>query len=181
MRAVVLEMPPHWLEERRRLGHDKRDEVWDGVLHMVPQPGMPHMRLEAALFRALAPIAEAHGFEAVFEASLYASIDDKNYRVPDISVVDPANTSERGIERHAEVVIEILSPDDESRDKLPFYAMCGVREVWFIEPKTRTFEILSLDDRCATIRTESAVLGIRLSTVDGPKLRFDWQGGSAEV
>jgi hypothetical protein len=30
------------LDERRRLGQDVRDEMWDGVLHMVPPPGGAH-------------------------------------------------------------------------------------------------------------------------------------------
>ncbi|HEX5058913.1 MAG TPA: Uma2 family endonuclease [Kofleriaceae bacterium] len=181
MRAVVLEMPPHWLEERRRLGHDKRDEVWDGVLHMVPQPGTTHQGLEVELIYALKALVEARGYRLFVETSLFGAAGEKNYRVPDLSVVAPSDFSERGLEQHAEIVVELLSPNDESRDKLPFYAMCGVGEVWLIEPKTRTIEVLSLDDAYGSTRTESAVLGIRFSTVDGPKLRLDWQGGSAEV
>ena len=181
MRAVVLEMPPHWLEERRRLGHDIRDEVWDGVLHMVPQPGTPHMRFSARLHEVLAPLARTRGYEALYELALYESPDDKNYRVPDVVVVDAAHLSQRGIEKRAEIAIEILSPNDESRDKLPFYATCGVGEVWLIDPITRTFEILSLGDRYATVRDESAVLGVKLSTVPGPLLRLEWSGGTAEI
>ena len=41
MRAVLLEVPEAMLDERRRLGHDGRDEMWDGVLHMVPRLGGP--------------------------------------------------------------------------------------------------------------------------------------------
>jgi hypothetical protein len=39
MRVVWLEAPGGLLEERRRLGLDIRDEMWDGVLHVVPPPG----------------------------------------------------------------------------------------------------------------------------------------------
>ncbi|MGI9120683.1 MAG: hypothetical protein ACR2G7_11290 [Acidimicrobiales bacterium] len=42
MRAVLLEAPQSLLEERRRLGLDIFDEMWEGVLHMVPPPGGPH-------------------------------------------------------------------------------------------------------------------------------------------
>ncbi|HEY5924160.1 MAG TPA: Uma2 family endonuclease [Kofleriaceae bacterium] len=181
MRAVVLEMPPHWIEERRRLGHDLRDEVWDGVLHMVPQPGTPHMGLSSDLVFVLIPLARARGYRVFFETSLFGAAGEKNYRVPDLTIVHPDNVSERGFEQHAELVIEILSANDESRDKLPFYAMCGVREVWLIDPATRAFEILSLEDRYATVRTASAVLGVTLSTVEGPKLHIKWADGSAEI
>lgn len=39
MRAVLLEVPEGMLAERCQLGLDGRDEVWDGVLYMVPPPG----------------------------------------------------------------------------------------------------------------------------------------------
>ena len=39
MRVLMLEAPQAMLDERRRLGHAVRDEMWDGVLHMVPPPG----------------------------------------------------------------------------------------------------------------------------------------------
>ncbi|HEV7555026.1 MAG TPA: Uma2 family endonuclease [Kofleriaceae bacterium] len=61
----------------------------------------------------------------------------------------PRQLSKRGLEG-AELVVEILSPDDESRDKLPFYANVGVREAWLeawlIEPSTLAIEVLSLRD-----------------------------------
>ena len=38
MRAVMLDVPESLLDERRRLGLDVFDEVWEGVLHMVPPP-----------------------------------------------------------------------------------------------------------------------------------------------
>ena len=180
MRAVMLEVPEHWLEERRRLGHDKRDEVWDGVLHMVPPPSVPHQRLGATLLRILTPIIERHRLEILYEAGVFGA-GDRNYRQPDLVIVDPQYISDRGIEQRAEAVIEILSPNDESRDKLPFYAACGIPEVWLIDPKTRAFEILSLTDQYSTAGAESAVLGIRFSVGAGPTLRLEWSDGSSEI
>jgi hypothetical protein len=34
----MLDVPGSLLDERRRLGLDVVDEVWEGVLHMVPPP-----------------------------------------------------------------------------------------------------------------------------------------------
>jgi hypothetical protein len=36
----MLDAPQAMLDERRRPGHDVRDEMWDGVLHMVPPPDL---------------------------------------------------------------------------------------------------------------------------------------------
>lgn len=35
VRVVFLEAPEQLLAERRRLGFDGRDEMWEGELHMV--------------------------------------------------------------------------------------------------------------------------------------------------
>jgi len=90
------------------------------------------------LLEALKAAADARGWLRFYETSVYGpSSARKNYRVPDLLVVAPEHVAERGIEARAELVIELLSPDDESRDKLPFYAQCGIPEVWLIEPETR--------------------------------------------
>ena len=38
-------VPEDFLEERRRLGIDVRDELWEGVVHLVPPPASAHARL----------------------------------------------------------------------------------------------------------------------------------------
>ena len=69
--------------------------------------------------------------------------------------------------------MEVLSPGDESRTKLPFYAKVGVREVWLIDPETRVLEVFTLrDGKLRSIRTRDGVvaslaLGIELATVKG--------------
>ena len=45
----MLDVPESLLDERRRLGLDVFDEVWEGVLHMVPPPSGEHQRLELEL------------------------------------------------------------------------------------------------------------------------------------
>lgn len=85
-----------------------------------------------------------------------------------------------GHDKRDELVVEVLSPNDESRNKFDLYACVGVREVLLVEPKTRETELYALRadgsgydpipfvDRCAT----SAVLGITLEIADGPLLRL---------
>jgi Uma2 family endonuclease len=84
----------------------------------------------------------------------------ENWRIPDLTFARPDQSSERGLES-AELVIEILSPNDESRKKLPFYASIGVREVWIIDPVTRVAEIYAGTTLTGDV---SAVLGVRLET-----------------
>lgn len=176
MRAVWLEVPASFLDERRRLGHDKKDELWDGELHMVPPPTSRHVRVAFRLMVALEPMALKRGLEVFPEpGGLYGPGQD--WRVPDGMLVRPEQVTDRGVDR-AELVIEVLSPHDESRNKLPFYARIGVTEVWLIEPATRAIEVLTLTAgsyRAVAVSgggLVSPLLGIRLEVVAGPKLRL---------
>lgn len=184
MRAVIAEMPEHWAEERKRTGADKRDEVWDGVLHVPPEPTMYHQLLESRLVEVLGPLARQRGLECASQASVMDPERGwKNYRKPDLAVFSRDHMTKRAIEGCAEIVVEILSPNDESRDKFSFYAARRVGEVWLIDPETREIEIFVLRGNAyfATLGRRSPRLDLEFTIVDGPKLRIDWDGGAAEI
>jgi Uma2 family endonuclease len=188
-RAVILSPPRSLLEERRRTGADLRDEIWEGILHMVPPPSTFHQRLSSRLHRALAPLAEARGLEPFFETGLYRpNSPTLDYRVPDLMFARPAVVSERGVEGGAELVIELLSKGDESHEKLDFYAQVGVSEALLIDPVTREAELyelrggrlrLALPDDDGFVRVQT--LEVKLATAPGPKLALAWPGGSATL
>ena len=56
VKAVLVEVPATLVEERRRTGADRWDELWEGELHMVPPPSGPHQRLGMALAMVLNPL-----------------------------------------------------------------------------------------------------------------------------
>jgi Uma2 family endonuclease len=188
MRAVVLQPDPEWLAKRRRLGLDARDEVWDGVLHVVPPASLPHQDIGRELIVVLHAVVAAHGLKVFYESGVFdPTYGDADYRVPDLAVVAPAHMSTRGIEGRAELVIEILSPNDESRDKFEFYARCQVQEIWIVEPSTRVVEVYVLRGDtyfAATAGSDGIIkaprLALDLQTIAG-KLRVTWAGGSAEI
>jgi Uma2 family endonuclease len=189
MQVLMLEPPPGFLEERARLGHDSRDEVWDGVLHMAPQPTTTHQGFGTDLIPILLQLARPRGWRVFYELSVFEpSKGEKNYRVPDLIVADPQYLSKRGVEGRAELVIETLSPNDESRKKFGFYAARQVQEIWIVDPDARTVEVYVLrgdtyftiaPDRDGTVR--APVLGLELSTIAGPMLHLAWRDGSADV
>jgi Uma2 family endonuclease len=178
VRAIFLEVPEGFLAERERLGHDRKDEMWEGVLHMVPPASGIHERVAHGLLFALKPIADRLGLMTrAGTTGLFGS--EKNYRLPDVTLAREDQESERGLES-AELVVEVLSPYDESRDKFPFFAQLGIREVWLVDPNSRAFELYVLT-RGAYIRrlpdddgrVTSPVLGVTLVVVDGPRLQLD--------
>ncbi len=188
-RAVVLDVPQAWVEARRVAGADRWDELWNGELHMVPAPASAHQALNGRLYRILAPLAEAQGLVAFFETGLYRPGADNDYRVPDQTYARPEFVSQRGIEGVAELVVEILSPGDESRAKLDWYAAVGVVEVLLVDPTSRGAELFATSGPTsspATMEPISAPLFVAsvqatLATEPGPLLRVDWSDGSVQI
>src|SRR4051794_8224099 len=115
MPAVQINPPAALLAERRRLGLDLFDEMWEGVLHMVPAPSFNHQTLEGELLVALMPIAKDLGLLALCEFGLYDPElpGHTSFRVPDLTIFRPDAVSDRGVEGAASLAVEIRSPEDE--------------------------------------------------------------------
>jgi Uma2 family endonuclease len=142
MRAVLLDPPTDLLESRRRSGVDRFDEMWEGVLHMVPAPNHAHASIEAQLMRLLGPCADAADLELIGQSNLGESEHD--YRVPDSALHRPGAA---GVwHPTAALVVEIVSPGDESWEKLPFYADHDVDEVLIVDPDKRSVDWLGLSE-----------------------------------
>jgi Uma2 family endonuclease len=145
MPTVILDPPPAeldaLLERRRRLGLDHRDEMWEGALHMNPPPTGEHQYVLQQLAELLGPLARRAGLvPLVNEFGLGESRDD--YRVLDGGL---HREQPRGVwHSTAALVIEIVSPGDESWDKLPFYAAHNVDELLILDPATRKIDWLAL-------------------------------------
>jgi Uma2 family endonuclease len=126
MRTLLPDPPPaefeQLLQRRREWGADTHDEVWKGVLHMAPAPRDARADISQQLAELLGPLARAAGcVPTIAEFNLGGPED---YRVPD-----------GGLHRTriwgtyaptAALVVEILSPGDETWEKLSFYAAHGV-------------------------------------------------------
>lgn len=169
MRLAMIE-DPHLLEERRRMGGDRWDEVWEGVLHMVPAPSERHQHFGGQLFVVLDRLARARELKAAYELGMYRADDD--YRQPDLAVYRHDQTSGRGLEAAAELLVEIMSPRDESRAKLPWYAARAVREVLLIDRDSLAVELYACETG-VPVRVEPAyskVLDCTFTTVDSERL-----------
>ncbi len=144
MPTLVLGPPPPELEalieRRRRAGADRFDEVWEGVHHMVPAPSDAHALVEAQLVELLAPRARTAGL--VMSGQFNLGESEHDFRVPDAGL---HRSGGWGVwQPSTPLVIEILSPGDESQRKLPFYAKRAVDEVLLVDPVERTVQWLAL-------------------------------------
>jgi Uma2 family endonuclease len=142
--TLVLDPPPQELatliERRRRLDQDLFDEVWEGVLHLNPAPRGRHGALETQLAVLLDPLARAAGLVPTGQFNVGAS--EENYRVPDLGLL--REFTDRVWYPTAALVVEIVSPGDESYKKFDFYAARAVDEVVIVDPQERRVEWLGL-------------------------------------
>jgi len=134
-------------QERKAWGADAYDEVWDGVLIMTPYPNNEHQKL---LSRLTLILQEILGWSEAGDAFAGVNLSDReadweqNYRVPDVAVflrdtrAQDCDTHWRGA---ADLLIEISSPRDRTREKIPFYSGLGVRELWIVERAPWSLEL----------------------------------------
>jgi hypothetical protein len=143
MRTLVKDPPPagfeELLERRRRLGQDLFDEVWDGVLHMNPAPHSRHGKVDAQLAALLHEPARAAGLVQSGPMNLGEAED---FRVPDRALLRPA--PDDVYLPTAALAAEIVSPGDDTWQKLDFYAAHRVDELLIVDPQERKVDWLGL-------------------------------------
>jgi len=183
MRAVILEVDERMLAERRRLGLDHLDEMWEGVLHVVPQPTSRHQIIATALAHHLFDAAERRGLLVATEISVFAG--DADYRVPDVSVFPVSARSPRGVDGPPLLVVEVRSPNDESYDKVAWYLARGAGSVVVVDQATFSVEVFTAEgegrpdpDGLVAI----AGLDVRLGpSADGAALVVETEDGTQRV
>jgi Uma2 family endonuclease len=167
--AILIPDPPppeieEVLEHRRRTGIDRYDEVWDGVVRLMPAPRLRHRLLDRQLAQILEPLASAAGLICDGQFNLGRG---GNYRIPDRGLYRPE--VEGDWQATATLVVEIVSPGDSTWEKLPFYADHGVAELLIVDPVARSIDWLALDageyrsiERSRVIALGAAELSVRV-------------------
>ena len=84
-------VPAEILEQRRRTGADRWDEMWDGVLHMGPSPGSEQQDFEGALEAYLRSRWARPRGSLVFHTLNISRGGDwtRDYRIPDLILLKP--------------------------------------------------------------------------------------------
>jgi len=128
-----------------------RHEIIDGELVETPAPTSRHQEIVSYLLWRLYDFAREHGLGKVFPAPLDVLFAEGDYLEPDVIFVKDAHThliTDRGVEGPPDLVVEVLSPSTEARDrgvKLERYRFYGVPEYWVVDPDTRTLEVWDLE------------------------------------
>ena len=167
--VVLGQRPPElerFLQQRRALGQDLYDEVWRGTYHVPPAAGLAHGRVQAELAVVLRAAAERTGLVMTGPFN-FGGPDD--YRVPDQGW-HRVGASGTWLPTAA-LVVEVVSPGDESYDKLDFYATHLVDEVLVADPQLRQVRLWQLGDDGYDETGRSALLDVTAADLTA---QLDW-------
>jgi Uma2 family endonuclease len=123
-------------------------EFTDGVIEVLPMPTDKHQAISQFLFLALLALIQRIGGKVQY-APLRIQIREGKFREPDLLVVRDAHDPRRQNRfwLGADLVVEIVSPDDPERDtkvKRADYAEIGIPEYWIVNPEDETIAVLTL-------------------------------------
>ncbi len=175
------ELEEELIADRRARGIDGFDEVWDGVYVMAPLADDEHQEIVAGFVIALGNLVKLTGLGEVRPGANISNVRSgwtRNFRVPDVLVFLKDTAAEN---RHThwfggpDFAIEIVSPGDRSREKLPFYSEVGVRELLIIDRDPWQLELFRLEAGVLksvaiatvsnTIQIQSQVVPITMSLI----------------
>jgi len=152
MPAVLLDqgLVDRILKQRRALGNRARDEVWDGITYIMPEPNNEHQDIAmffGTVFNLMFGLGTGNRVEGSPNISDCVEDWTENFRNPDMAFFAADGTAED----HGsywfggpDFLLEIVSPDDMSRDKLPFYSSVGTREVLILDRDPWQLELYQL-------------------------------------
>ena len=125
-------------------------EFTDGALEVLPMPTDHHQAISQFLLFALHAFLRPRGGTVRF-APLRLQIYEEKFREPDLMLVVDANDPRRrnAYWLGADMVIEIVSPDNPERDtvvKRSDYAEAKIPEYWIVHPKEETVTVLQLTE-----------------------------------
>jgi Uma2 family endonuclease len=136
-----------FIQQRRESGNDRWDEVWDGVYVLMPNPNVEHQDLAtglAAIFRTLFDWSKNGKTYQGVNVSNQSEDWTRNYRCPDVAVYlsgTPAALRGAYMLGGPDFAVEIISPEDRSRQKFDFYASVGVRELLLVDREPWALEL----------------------------------------
>lgn len=136
------------------------DEPWeeliDGrIVAMSPRPAVNHGTTASNIYRIFANYLDGKPCRP-FDDGTDLYLTKKDHFIPDGMVVcDPDKVKWNRVEGAPDLVVEVLSPGSERRDrghKKDVYERCGVKEYWIVSPGERNVEQYVLEDGKFTLR-----------------------------
>jgi len=129
----------------------RRFELYEGeLIEMTPAPRPRHQLVIGRLHLLMAEHVHRHGLGEVFLSPIDVILSRINVLQPDLVYLDAARlrlVTDRAIEGAPTLVVEVLSPSTDARDretKQALYARYGVPYYWIVDPDAETVQALRL-------------------------------------
>lgn len=185
MTTVIHDMltAERWKAERAMSGADRHDEVWENIYVVAPVPNHEHQLLIGRFTRVLGEvISDADAGDVLPGENVSDRVCgwETNFRVPNVAVF--LNSTSAVNHDHfwcggPDFLIENVSPQGQTRNKLGFYGAIGTREVLIVDRDPWHLELFRHDGRslapCSTGSAvdgnlvESAVVGLTIRLLRG--------------
>ena len=160
--AQLFPAQGHWSEEEYlSLDTNHLIEFSQGQLEFLPLPTFSHQRLVAFLYRLLLGFVEDRGLGIVMFAPLRIQLGHGKFREPDLVFMAAEHADRLGEKfwQGADLVMEIVSPDDPERDKVTKrreYAQAGIPEYWIVDSTEASITVLTLQGQEYALHGEFA-------------------------
>ena len=130
---------------------DFLDEMINGEILLTSlRSTINHNRVCWKIFRAFGNQLEGKECEA-FGAGMDVYLSEKDRVIPDVMIICSKDIiRDNGIYGTPDLVVEVLSPGTEKRDrgiKKNLYEICGVKEYWLANPEIKSVEVYLLIDQ----------------------------------
>lgn len=171
------------IRQRRELGIDGRDEIWDGVYVVTPLANLEHQDLVGALLAILFQVVCVPKRGRVQPG---ANVSDRkenwkeNFRIPDLVVaLNESNACDCGTHWFGgpDFLVEVISPEESyQEEKRAFYERIGVRELLTVNRDTRHLALYrSTENALALTGQSDSSNSSELDSMVLP-LSFRWTG-----
>ncbi len=148
----ILPAPGEWTEDEYLWLTDRTNhlvEFCEGRIEVLPMPTDFHQGIVGWLYEHLVAYFRPRGGK-VRLAPLRVRLFSGRFREPDLVVLASADDPRRENRywHGADLVVEIVSPDDPKRDlvtKREEYAQAGISEYWIVDPRTESITVLRLE------------------------------------
>ena len=139
-----------WSEgEYLNLPDSRLVEFDQGTIEVLNMPSELHQALVLFLYEALVAYVRKHNLGKVLVAPLPVKLWEGKMREPDLLFMrrEHADRRHSNYWNGADLVMEVISPDDPNRDKITKrqeYARAGIPEYWLVDPTEKSVTVFTL-------------------------------------
>src|SRR3990167_3894301 len=153
---------------------EKRYEIYEGELIMVPAPNTKHQRISWEIEFIMGKFVKENNLGTILDAPTDVVLAEDVIVQPDILFISKERLDiikEAAVMGCPDLVVEIVSPSSASYDtidKRNIYEEYGVKEYWLVFPQEKVIEVLTLGNNiyrefCKAKKTG----GVRSKIIDG--------------